>query len=551
VGLLDLMGSQLFPWIRCGQGPAAGVEPCPPVARDRAHAAIRPPIMTEHRSDLNSGIYRFTRLQEGGPSPVAWKKLLYLGLVLLASVGAYLMLRAPLGELPARALGLFFFAAVCWATEVIPLYATSFLVVAGQILLLADDGGLAVPVTHFLLWLGLPEVAQSAAGDQPSIAAKAFLAPFSQDIMFLFMGGFLISAAVSRHGLDRVLARLILRPFRDSPLGLLIAIVTIAAGMSMWLSNTATAAMLVAIVRPLIHSIPEKERYRAGIVLAICAGVNIGGIGTPIGTPPNAIAYGALNAAGFEITFLGWMLMAVPLAAVLLIIATVVIWFYHRPSADFVMPSEAFGDTSAPIIISPMAKVTLGVMALAMLGWLTGDLTGIAPGVVALVAAALLTATRALNQHDVDSIDWNVLILIWGGLSLSVALDLSGLSALLAAVDLSHLPGGPLLIGSTMALLAVGLSTFMSNTATAGLLVPMALALSVQDRQELVVLAALACSFAMALPVSTPPNAIVYATGATPLNSMIRMGAIVGLVSIIVMVAGYRLILPMVLDGTP
>jgi sodium-dependent dicarboxylate transporter 2/3/5 len=176
-------------------------------------------------------------------------------------------------------------------------------------------------------------------------------------------------------------------------------------------------------------------------------------------------------------------------------------------------------------------------------------LTGISPGVVALIAAALLTATRALNQHDVDSIDWNVLILIWGGLSLSVALEGSGLGAMLAAVDLGQLPGGPVFIGAAIALLALGLSTFMSNTATAGLLVPMALALSVADRQELVVVAALACSFAMAMPVSTPPNAIAYSTGALPLAVMMRSGVLIGFASVLILLAGYRLVLPMVLDG--
>jgi sodium-dependent dicarboxylate transporter 2/3/5 len=243
------------------------------------------------------------------------------------------------------------------------------------------------------------------------------------------------------------------------------------------------------------------------------------------------------------------MLMAIPLTLVLLGVALLILWYLFRPEPDFVMPEGAFGEASAHSPISSLGWVTLGVLLLAIFGWLTGDLTGISPGVVALVAAALLTATRALNQHDVDSIDWNVLILIWGGLSLSVALEGSGLAAMLAAVDLGKLPGGPVFLGAAIALLALGLSTFMSNTATAGLLVPMALALSVADRQELVVVAALACSFAMALPVSTPPNAIAYSTGALPLAAMMRSGILIGFASILILLAGYRLVLPMVLNG--
>jgi sodium-dependent dicarboxylate transporter 2/3/5 len=195
-----------------------------------------------------------------------------------------------------------------------------------------------------------------------------------------------------------------------------------------------------------------------------------------------------------------------------------------------------------------MGWATLCVLILAVAGWLTGDLTGISPGVVALIAAALLSTTRILDQRDVDSIDWNVLILIWGGLSLSVAMDGSGLTRMLSSVNLSQIPGGPVVLGIGISLTALLMSTFMSNTATAGLLVPMALALSVTDQAELAMLAASACSFAMALPVSTPPNAIAFATGSVPLGSMLKTGGLIGLASIIVMLAGYKIMLPPVLE---
>lgn len=505
--------------------------------------------MTEHRSDIRAAFARHAHRTLSQPLPIAWRRALLLTLIWFASIALYLWLRVPLGELPARSIGIFFFAAVCWATEVIPLYATSFLVVAGEILLLASDGGLADEITDFVQWIGLPAAVQSMAGDVEAVSASAFLAPFARDIMFLFMGGFLLSAAVTRHGLDRVIARLILAPFRCSPLGLLIALVAISAFLSMWMSNTATAAMLVAVVRPLIQNVPESERYRTGIVLAIPLGANIGGIGTPIGTAPNAIAFSALNAAGYDISFIDWMFLAVPLLLVLLSVGVLVLWMFHRPSRGFEMPTDAFGDLSARPKISGMGRITLVVVCLAILGWLTGDLTGISPGVVALIAAAILTATRTLDKHDVDSIDWNVLILMWGGLSLSVALSVSGLADMIAGVDPSQLPGGPFLIGVAVAAFALVLSTFMSNTATAGLIVPMALALSVQDRAELAIIAALCCSFAMAMPVSTPPNAIAYATGAIRLWSLLRLGAIVGIVSVGITLAGYRFVLPLVIDG--
>jgi sodium-dependent dicarboxylate transporter 2/3/5 len=508
-------------------------------------------LMIEQRLEPHSGLEKTIGSLTAQKPSVGRRKALGVFLIFLGALAVYLLARGPLGELPARTLAIFFFAALCWGSEVIPLYATSFVVVGAEILLLAMDGGLARQFTALAHAVGLPPVAWSAAGELPPAKPSTFLSPLSSDIMFLFMGGFLLSVAVTRHGLDRVLARLFLRPFRHSPLSLMTAVTFSAAGLSMWMSNTATAAMLVAVIRPIVQTLSEKERFRSGLVLAICVGSNIGGIGTPIGTPPNAIAYGALNAAGYEISFLGWMLMALPLALLLLTISIAILWFFHRPEPEFVMPEGAWGEESSSVPMPKIAWVTLGILLFAVMGWLTGDLTGISPGVVALMAAGLLTSTQAVTQRDVDSIDWNVLILIWGGLTLSVALDVSGLSQLMAAMDLSLLPGGPWLIGVVIAAVALAMSTFMSNTATAGLLVPMALALSIVDRQELVVLAALACSFAMALPVSTPPNAIAYATGTIKLSSMIRLGGILGIVSTLIMLAGYKIVLPLVLEGTP
>ncbi|MGP1345281.1 MAG: SLC13 family permease [Phycisphaerales bacterium] len=515
--------------------------------------------MSQDRAGNGRGWRRRVRLDPAHPLPVAWRRAGLLVLAWLASLVLYLVLRVPVGELPARAVGIFFFAAVCWSTEVIPLYATSFLIVAGEILLLATDGGLSEEVTRLVGWLGLPEagggaggVEGEASGGEAAISAGVFLAPFARDIMFLFMGGFLLSSAVTRHGLDRVLARVMLRPFQRSPLGLLVALVGISAFWSMWMSNTATAAMLVAIVGPLLRALPATERYRTGIALAIPVGANIGGMGTPIGTPPNAIAYSALNAAGFEVSFLGWMLVAVPLVVLLLAGAVAVLWALHGPSRSFEMPSDVFGGAEGEgkgwRSITPMGRVTLVVMVLAVLGWLTGDVTGISPGVVALICAALLTATRTLDRRDVDSIDWNVLILIWGGLSLSVALEVSGLAEMLTGVDFGRLAGGTVVVGAVVGMLALGLSTFMSNTATAGLLVPMALALSMPERAELAIVAALSCSLAMAMPVSTPPNAIAFASGAIPLRAMIRVGVVVGVVSLVILLAGYRFVLPLGLD---
>jgi solute carrier family 13 (sodium-dependent dicarboxylate transporter), member 2/3/5 len=451
------------------------------------------------------------------------------------STAAYWLTRDSVGEMGARSLSIIVMAALFWATEVLPLFATAFVVIGLEILALASRGGLADQLTALLHAFGLDT---GPAG--PPMTAAQFLAPLASDIVVLFLGAFLLAAAVRKHRVDEAIAARVLHPFTRSPLRLVYGILGITAFLSMWMSNTATAAMMVALVGPTVRRLPEGTRFRMALLLAVPFGANIGGIGTPIGTPPNAIAYGVLNQAGYAVTFLGWMVIAIPLAALLLAIAGLLLFSMFRPPAalDVGMPAGDHAITTA-------GRRTLAILAVAILLWMTGDLHGLEPGAVALLAAAALTAFGVLGSDDVDSIDWNILILMWGALSLSVAAEASGLMAQAAHLDVAALPGGGWTVGIVVATAAVGLSTVMSNTATAALLVPAALALSVPGQAQLAVLAALACSFGMALPVSTPPNAIAYATGAIPLQTMIRAGSVISVVSLGLLLIGYRLVLPL------
>jgi len=173
--------------------------------------------------------------------------------------------------------------------------------------------------------------------------------------------------------------------------------------------------------------------------------------------------------------------------------------------------------------------------------WLTGQWHGIGAGTVALLAAVALTALSVLDKHDVDSIDWNILILMWGGLAMGVGIEQSGLGELVASADLAALPGGLTGLAAAIVALSIVLSTFMSNTATANLLVPivLAFALSVPDRAQLAVLCALGCSFAMAMPVSTPPNAIAFATGEVRASTLFKLGGLVSIFCGLTLIVGY------------
>jgi solute carrier family 13 (sodium-dependent dicarboxylate transporter), member 2/3/5 len=449
------------------------------------------------------------------------------GLVILGalagSVTAYAMLPEMFGELERRAAAILVSAAVFWASRVIPLFATSLLVVISCILLLAEDGGFA---------------------REGGIEADRFLAKFGSDIIMLFLGGLALSVALSEHGLDRAIATRVLRPFVRRPLVLIYAVMGITAFFSMWMSNTATTAMMLAIVASLLRAVPKENPFGTGLVLAVALGANIGGIGTPIGTPPNAIALSALRDAGYEVSFLRWMLMASPLAILLLAMGGLVI---HRFYARGKMPE--LHRAMQAVELTWKSWATLGIVLFAIAAWLTSGLHGVADGVVALSAAVLLATLGLLRGAEFKKIEWPVLILMWGGLTLGLAMELTGLVGHFGDLPLAKLPRFAL-TGIVVAL-GLGLSMFISNTATAALLVPIVLALAVPEEGLLIVVTALACSFAMAMPVSTPPNALTYSTGRIDVPDLVRVGGLMGIIAIVLMLAGYRIMVPLALPVGP
>ncbi|MEE9405685.1 MAG: DASS family sodium-coupled anion symporter [Algisphaera sp.] len=469
--------------------------------------------------------------------------------VLIAAVLAvctYLFLPDSVNELARRTAAIFVVAVVFWATEVIPLFATSLMLIGMEIVFLSGKGGTA---------LLFPTLSGTPIENAPHY--KTFLQPFASGIIILFMGGFLLSTAVTKHGLDKKIASRVLRPFAGRPSTLLFAVMAITAFFSMWMSNTATAVMMIAVITPLVKQLPEDDRFHKGLVLGVAFAANIGGIGTPIGTPPNAVALAALRQQfpDLELGFAQWMMMAIPLALLLLLATGGLLLFLFRPAPGTVLP--AIEPPAEPI--TTRGKLTMVILAASIFLWVfSGPLgLGLGSAAVALLAAAALTTVGALDKFDVDTIDWNILILMWGGLALGEAMQTTGLISVIADLPFDTLSPGWLVI--IVVALGVGLSTFMSNTAAANVLVPtvIAIGLALPDPAagrdlaiQLGVMTALACSFAMAFPVSTPPNAIAFATGRVPALSMIQAGGLVSVGCIVVLLVGYRLILPWALAGS-
>lgn len=424
----------------------------------------------------------------------------------LIALAVYVL--GPDGDTLRAGLAIFVFIGALWLTQALPLTLTALL----------------VPVCAVLS--GLMSVQQA-------------LAPFAHPIIFLFLGGFALAAALSRHGLDRLLARRVMALAGGRRLRAHLLLFGLVAALSMWISNTAAAVMALPLALGLLPATADM-RERTFVLLGVAYSASIGGIGTLVGSPPNAIA-----AAQAGIGFAEWMRFGIPAVLLLMPLMVGVLWLLLRPPVD--------GD--APLVTeehyawTPGALLTLVVFACAVLGWVfgapLGRLLGVAGDIDALIALIVLSALvagRAVEWKDVErQTEWGVLLLFGGGLALGAVLGSSGASSYLSDRLLSVMadaPGWLIVLG--VVAFVVMLTELVSNTATAALLVPLLVALAPDvglDPRGLAVAAAISASCAFMLPVATPPNALVFGTGAVAARDMMRCGLLLNLVCILVISA--------------
>lgn len=416
--------------------------------------------------------------------------------ILAASLGWL----GPLGlEGPAAiGMGVLAVAAALWITEAVPLFVTSFVV-----LLLAQ------------VWL---RPALAASGDP--VPAGAFTAPFFSDVILLFLGGLTLSAAMHKHRFDEQMARAVIRATGRSVPLLLAGVMALSAFLSMFLSNTATTAMMLTLCMPIVASLPGRDASRKALILAIPFASNVGGIGTPIGTPPNAIAVQYLRQAGEDVSFGRWMLVAVPFVVVALAIAWGALLLLHRGYRGAVHLPEPSADR---IRITWRRHVVLVVSLATVAAWLTEPWHGVSTGTVALVPLVLFFGLGVLDTTDLHALSWDVLLIMGGGLCLGVVMERAGVPEwFVSTLPIEGLSAWGL--AALFAVAACGLSCVMSNTAAANLLMPIVLGLGIATRSELMIVVAAACSVSMPLPISTPPNAIAFSSGEIGVPDMLRSG---------------------------
>ena len=417
-----------------------------------------------------------------------------------------------------RTIAIFCYAALMWMFEIIPAWATSVSAIV-FLLIAVSNKGLTNPDMGSL------------------VNYKELMAAFADPVIMLFLGGFVLAIAASKVGLDVVLARVMLKPFGTNPKWVLLGFLTLISVMSMFMSNTATAAMMLAFLAPVLRTLPVDGGGRVSLAMSIPIAANIGGLGTPIGTPPNAIAIGQLASMDINIGFGAWMIRMVPVVIIMILFAWWLPMFlfpFKAKDVKIVINSDEHHEMDWKFWV-----VTITFIATILL-WMTGELTHLNSNVVALIPFAVFALTGVFTRDDFSKIDWHVLWMVAGGFAIGTALHKTGLAtALVESIPFGSWSVIAVLIIS--GLLGWLLSNFISHSSAANLLIPILAVVGTAMSEQLgafggvttlLVCVAASTSFAMLLPISTPPNAIACSTGLIKTNDMAKVGLILGLTGI-------------------
>lgn len=440
----------------------------------------------------------------------------------IAIAGFFLGLWAPTDNLsPAghRMLAIFILSIVLWVTEAIPMHATAVAVMLLMVLMLSNAGFMSMPQDY-----------------KPMLYGDIF-ASLSNPVIILFLGGFFLADGAAKYKLDQNLSRIVLKPFGTRPAMILMGMMLITAIFSMFMSNTATTATMMTVALPVIAQFPDKDRFKIALALSIPVAANIGGIGTPIGTPPNAIALGALSAAnsagkalGHVPTFMQWTIGAVPFMLVFLAISWLILVIMFRSHTKHVELKLG----QAKFDRSWQAKIFYATFIITVSLWMTESLHGLNSNVVGFIPVVVLLSARVFSVKDLQNLDWHVLWLVAGGIALGLGIGKTGMDSWFIGLFKWDTMGAGTLV-AVLSLASLTMGTFISHSATANLLIPLGISLAMSlgtiSPITAAIFIAVGSSLAMALPISTPPNAIAFATGQIKVHHMAVTGILIGLIS--------------------
>jgi sodium-dependent dicarboxylate transporter 2/3/5 len=398
---------------------------------------------------------------------------------------------------------------VLWITEVIPLYIS------------------AMTGSFLLLSLG-------------NFSAKDIFHPYFDPVIVLFLGGFILAQGMQKYEIDHRIAHEILKRMGDRPLFFVLGLMLVTAFLSMWMSNTASAAIMIPISiivlkeNNLFH---QQSRFAKGAVLAVAYAATIGGIGSLVGSPPNAIAAKYLSEKNISLGFVEWMFNALPFVVIALFFTWFLLFLFNKPEI------EKIQFTYKARRLNHSQKLIFIVFLITVIGWLTSEFTGLSSSTVALIPVISLFSLGLLDETDLSKISWSTLLLFGGGLSLGSAVNQVGIDTLLATSVQGWITDIPLFI-TLLILVFFGILVTMvaSNTASAAILIPLMLPLSNSlgiDMKSIALLIAIGVSLDFMMPVGTPPSAIAYSTGVVNVREMIKNGFMVNIGTGIILVVLY------------
>lgn len=433
-----------------------------------------------------------------------------------------------------RTIAIFVFATLMWVLEAIPAWTTSVTVVVLLLLSVSDSS----------LWFFSEGIPAEQLGQ--AVKYKSIMHCFADPIIMLFIGGFILAIAATKTGLDSMLARVMLKPFGTQSRFVLLGFIIVTGIFSMFLSNTATAAMMLTFLTPVLKALPADGKGRIGLAMAIPVAANVGGMGTPIGTPPNAIALKYLNdpeGLNMNIGFGEWMAFMLPFTIVVILIAWILLlrlFPFKQKTIVLDIKGEAKKDWRSIVVY-----VTF---AITVLLWMSDKFTGVNSNVVAMIPVAVFCAIGVITRRDLEEINWSVLWMVAGGFALGVALNETHLAQkMIEAIPFHTWSPIAMIVGS--GLICYAMANFISHTATAALLVPI-LAIAggsmsgtldaLGGVSTLLIGVAIGSSLAMVLPISTPPNALAHATGMIEQKDMQKVGLIMGFIGLIL---GYGMLI--------
>jgi len=448
------------------------------------------------------------------------KKLVYFLISLVVALALTAFLSEPsFTQAQTYVLFLLIFSVSLWLTEAVPPFAVGLFIIAYLVFTLGYELFTSTPLD-----------------------VKIYVNTFSSSVIWLMMGGFFLASAMTKTKLDADLIQITMKVCGTNPKHILLGLMAVTMVFSMLISNTATTAMVIAALMPLLLKLGKGSPIGKALILGIPIAATTGGMGTLLGSPPNAIAVGALITAGHPMDFVTWIYYGLPLTLFLTFLSWWLLVKLFMKKDENLSLGEIVTLKSEISADFRMKRLTVVIiLSVTLILWLTSPIHNLPAAAVSAVPLVFLTLTGILRGEDVRAIGWDTLILVAGGLALGTGLQQTGLLDLyagkIATLEVPHIVFFFLLAYTTMLF-----SNIMSNTATATVLIPLGMAILPKYGIEVAMIIGLSASTALFLPVSTPPNAIAYSTGMIEQKDLRIGGSLIGLLGPAVIVLWVMLI---------